>query len=166
MLHAFLTAVQDSAASMDPVAAKNYLSLLGAGLGVGLKASGFVKGAASKGIASRITGMAMNVPVPNGSVVDLVCWHEEQVTPTAINEVVRTAVAADWQEIVHYEDDPIVSSDVIRSAYSSTFDSQATMVLGERVSKTLSWFDNSWGYSHRVVDLIRRLARLDGEEAV
>jgi len=116
-------------------------------------------------LRGKVTGQAISVPVSNGSVIDLVCWHEQSVTETAINEVVRTAVAADWEEIVHYEDDPIVSSDVIRSAYSSTFDSLATMVMGDRVSKTLSWFDNSWGYSHRVVDLVRRLARLDGEEA-
>jgi glyceraldehyde 3-phosphate dehydrogenase len=110
----------------------------------------------------KVCGQAINVPVANGSVVDLVCWHEKPVTDTAINEVVRTAAAADWQGIVHWEDDPIVSSDVARSTYSSIFDSQATMVMGERVSKTLSWYDNSWGYAHRVVDLIRRMAALDG----
>jgi glyceraldehyde 3-phosphate dehydrogenase len=112
----------------------------------------------------KVCGQAINVPVANGSVVDLVCWHEKSVTETAINEVVRTAAAADWQGIVHWEDDPIVSSDVARSTYSSIFDSQATMVMGERVSKTLSWYDNSWGYAHRVVDLIRRMAALDAGE--
>ncbi len=115
-------------------------------------------------LAGRITGEAMNVPVPNGSVVDLVCWHERPVTVTAINEVVRTATSR-WPGILHYEDDPIVSSDIIRSSYSSTFDSLATMVLGDRVSKTLSWFDNGWGYAHRVVDLIRRLGELEAREA-
>ncbi len=103
--------------------------------------------------------------MPNGSVVDLVCWHEKPVTRTAINEVVRTAAASRWQGILHYEDDPIVSTDIVRSTYSSTFDSQATMILGERVSKTLSWYDNSWGYAHRVVDLIRRFVELERAEA-
>ena len=116
-------------------------------------------------MAGKISGKAINVPVPNGSVVDLVCWHEKPVTETAINEVVRTAVSSDWQGIVKYEDDPIVSTDIVRSPYSSTFDSLATMVLGDRVSKTLSWYDNGWGYAHRVVDLIRRLGELDAEEA-
>ena len=111
-------------------------------------------------LAGRITAMAMNVPVPNGSVIDLVCWHDKPVTRTAINEVVRTAVASRWKGIVHYEDNPIVSSDIVHSPYSSTFDSMATMVLGENVSKTLAWFDNGWGYAHRVVDLIGRLATL------
>jgi glyceraldehyde 3-phosphate dehydrogenase len=77
---------------------------------------------------------------------------------------VRTATSR-WPGILHYEDDPIVSSDIIRSSYSSTFDSQATMVLGERVSKTLAWFDNGWGYAHRVVDLVRQLAALEEAEA-
>lgn len=112
----------------------------------------------------RIHGMAMNVPVPNGSVVDLVCWHEKDVSKVAINEVMRTAAAGSWRHVLAYEDEPIVSSDILGSPYSGTFDSDATMVLGEhetsKVSKTLTWFDNSWGYSNRVVDLIKRLSEL------
>jgi glyceraldehyde 3-phosphate dehydrogenase (phosphorylating) len=114
----------------------------------------------------RLSGGSMNVPVPNGSVVDLVCWHEKPVTVTAINEVVRTAASTDkWHDIIEYEDDPIVSSDIIRSPYSTTFDSLATMVMGERVSKTLSWYDNGWGYAHRVVDLINTFAEFEKEAA-
>ncbi len=117
-------------------------------------------------LAGRITGMAMNVPVPNGSVVDLVCWHEKPVSVTAINEVVRTAAASPrWDGIISYEPEPIVSSDIVQSPYSSTFDAPATMVLGERVSKTLAWYDNGWGYAHRVVDLIQRFGELEREEA-
>jgi len=117
-------------------------------------------------LEGRVTGEAMNVPVPNGSCVDLVCWHEKPVTVTAVNEVIRTAASGNrWAGILHYEDDPIVSSDIIRSPYSSTFDSLATMVLRDRVSKTLSWYDNGWGYAHRVVDLIRCWMKLDLEEA-
>jgi glyceraldehyde 3-phosphate dehydrogenase len=114
-------------------------------------------------LAGRVTGQAMNVPVHNGNVVDLVCWHEKPVSVEAIRQVVRTAAStARWRRIVHYEVDPIVSSDIIRSPYSSTFDSLATMVLGGRVSKTLAWYDLSWGYVHRVVDLIRRFMEMDG----
>jgi glyceraldehyde 3-phosphate dehydrogenase len=116
-------------------------------------------------LRGRVTGMAMNVPVPNGSVVDLVCWHDKQVTETAINEVVRTAAASHWKGILNYEDDPIVSSDIVRSPYSSTFDSLATMVLGGRVSKTLAWYDNGWGYAHRIVDLIHRFSEMNREAA-
>jgi glyceraldehyde 3-phosphate dehydrogenase len=114
-------------------------------------------------LAGRVVGAAMNVPVPNGSAVDLVCWHERKVTVTAINEVVRTAIAARWKGIMAYETEPIVSSDVIRSSFSSTFDSRATMVLGENVSKTLSWYDAGWGYAHRAVELLDRFQALDPE---
>ncbi len=114
----------------------------------------------------RISGGSMNVPVPNGSVVDLVCWHAKPVTVTAINEVVRTAASTDkWSDIIEFEDDPIVSSDIIRSPYSTTFDSLATMVMGDRVSKTLSWYDNGWGYAHRVVDLINTFSAIEKEAA-
>ncbi len=116
-------------------------------------------------LQGKLTGLAINVPVANGSVVDLVSWHDRPVTVEAVNEVMRTAAASSrWKGILEYEDDPIVSSDIIRSEASSTFDSLATMVLGEKVSKTLSWFDNGWGYAHRVVDLIRRFAQLDQKE--
>ncbi len=112
----------------------------------------------------KITGRAINVPIPNGSVVDLVCWHDKPVTETAINEVIRTAAASrPWREVLAYEDDPIVSSDILRSPYSSTFDSLATNILGDRVSKTLSWYDNGWGYAHRAVDLMRRFGKIDKE---
>lgn len=118
------------------------------------------------GLKGKITGHAMNVPVPNGSVVDLVCWHERPVTVDAVNEVVRTAAAsAHWRNILAYEDDPIVSSDILKTEHSGTFDSLATMALGQNVSKTLTWFDNGWGYAHRVVDLLRCFEQFDKKEA-
>jgi glyceraldehyde 3-phosphate dehydrogenase len=117
-------------------------------------------------LKGKLTGHSMNVPVPNGSVVDLVCWHERPVTVEAINEVVRTASGSSrWKRILDYEDDPIVSSDILLSQFSGTFDSLATMVLGKNVSKTLTWFDNGWGYAHRVVDLLRCFEKFDRQEA-
>jgi glyceraldehyde 3-phosphate dehydrogenase len=113
-------------------------------------------------LAGKLSGLAMNVPVPNGSVVDLVCWHDRPVTVEAVNEVVRTAAASTrWKGILEYEDEPIVSSDILLSAASGTYDSLATMVLGTDASKTLTWFDNGWGYAHRVVDLLRRFQEID-----
>jgi len=113
-------------------------------------------------LAGKLSGLAMNVPVPNGSVVDLVCWHQRPVTVEAVNEVVRTAAGTTrWKGILAYEDEPIVSSDILLSAASGTYDSLATMVLGTDASKTFTWFDNGWGYAHRVVDLLRRLRELD-----
>jgi glyceraldehyde 3-phosphate dehydrogenase len=115
-------------------------------------------------LTGRLSADSMNVPVPNGSVVDLVCWHDKPVTKVAINEVVRTAAATKrWREIIDYEDDPIVSSDIVHKSHSSTFDAQATMVMGDRVSKTLAWYDNGWGYAHRVVDLIHKFGTLAKE---
>lgn len=117
-------------------------------------------------LRAKITGYSLNVPVANGSVVDLVCWHRKPVTVEAVNEVVRTAAAGDGlREILGYETEPIVSSDILLSPCSGTFDSLGTMVLGNEVSKTLTWFDNGWGYAHRVVDLLRRFERFDLKEA-
>ena len=113
-------------------------------------------------LKGRITGSAVAVPVRNGSAVDLVCWHSRKVTPVAVNEVVRTAASTErWKRVLAFEDEPIVSSDVARSSWSSTFDSLATMILGDKVSKTISWYDSGFGYAHRAVDLIERFARLD-----
>ncbi len=116
-------------------------------------------------LKGRITGYSLNVPVANGSVVDLVCWHQRPVTVEAVNEAVRAAAGAGLREILGYETEPIVSSDILLSEQSGTFDSLATMVLGNDVSKTLTWFDNGWGYAHRVVDLLRRFEQFDLKEA-
>ncbi len=116
-------------------------------------------------LEGRLSAMAMNVPVPDGSVVDLVCWHEKPVTRVAINEVMRTAAASRFRDILDYEDNPIVSTDILRDTHSGTFDSLATMVQGGNVSKTLTWYDNSWGYAHRAVDLLQRFIDLDREVA-
>ncbi len=115
-------------------------------------------------LASKISGMAMNVPIPDGSVVDLVCWHKKPVTTEAINEVVRTGASARWPGILGYEDQPVVSSDIVHTSYSGIFDSLATEVLGNKMSKTLSWYDNGWGYAHRAVELIRHFSKLDQAE--
>lgn len=115
-------------------------------------------------LAGKVTGLAMNVPVGDGSVVDLVASHREKVTVAGINEVIRTAASMDtWSRSLQFEDEPIVSSDVVRSPKSATYDSLATMVLGDRVSKTLTWFDNGWGFAHRAVELIERLSKFDVE---
>ncbi len=116
-------------------------------------------------IAGKVTGYAMNVPVPAGSVVDLVCWHGKKVTPESVNEVLRTAASTErWRRILQHEDEPIVSSDVAHSPYSGVFDALATMTLRDRVSKTLTWYDSGYGYAHRAVELLDRYAapRVEG----
>jgi glyceraldehyde 3-phosphate dehydrogenase len=117
-------------------------------------------------LAGKLTAMALNVPVANGSAVDLVCWHTRDVTPEAVREALRAATAGELVHVLAYEDQPIVSSDILRSPYSGTFDADATMTVGTRVSKTLTWFDNSWAYSLRAIELAARLASLDRGSAV
>jgi len=114
-------------------------------------------------LKEKVLGAAMNVPVPNGSSVDLVCWHKKKVTVDALNEVVRTAAGSRWEGILDWTQDPIVSSDVAGSRFSGIFDSKATMVLGENLSKTLLWFDAGWAYTYRLVDLLDRFLVLDKE---
>jgi glyceraldehyde 3-phosphate dehydrogenase len=115
-------------------------------------------------LQGKLTAHAMNVPVANGSVVDLVCWHDRPVSVDSVNEVLRTAIGSPrWKDILEYAVDPIVSSDILQSRYSGTYDSLGTMVLGDRVSKTLTWFDNGWGYAHRVIDLLRCFQQFEKE---
>jgi len=116
------------------------------------------------GLADRVSGMALHVPVPNGSVVDLTCWHPRAVSIGEVNGVLRAAAAGELAGVLAYEDQPIVSSDILMTPYSGVFDSLSTMVVGERVSKTLTFFDNGWGYANRVLDLLLRLAEIEGEE--
>jgi glyceraldehyde 3-phosphate dehydrogenase len=112
-------------------------------------------------LAGRLSASALRVPVANGSIVDMTLWMERKIRRDGVNEVLRTAAAGPYHQILEYMEDPIVSSDVLQSPYSSTFDSLATMVLGDRLVKVIAWFDNSWGYAHRVVDLLRSMAAME-----
>jgi glyceraldehyde 3-phosphate dehydrogenase len=113
-------------------------------------------------LEGKVSALALNVPVPNGSLVDMVTYTKKALNVHAVNEVMRTAIAAYYKDIVEYAEDPIVSSDVKRSPYSSTFDSLATMALGEHAVKTIAWYDNGWGYAHRVIDLVQHMAKMPG----
>ena len=113
-------------------------------------------------LQGKITCMALNVPVPNGSLVDMTMFTRAPLTRAAVNEFVRTGIAAKFSKYVEYAQDPIVSSDVKMSPYSSTYDSLETTMLGEHMVKTIAWYDNGWGYAHRVVDLIERMTQIDG----
>lgn len=113
-------------------------------------------------LRGRVRASALRVPVPNGSIVDFTIWAKRPLTKEGINEVMRTAASGPYREILEYQEDPIVSSDVANTEYSSVFDSLATMTLDSNLVKCIAWFDNSWGYSHRVVDLLRLVAKQDG----
>jgi glyceraldehyde 3-phosphate dehydrogenase len=108
-------------------------------------------------LKGKLDGIAVRAPVADGSIVDLVAHLARETTAEEVNA--RFAEVADvgrLEGILRYTDEPIVSSDVIGSSYSSIFDSALTMAHGNEV-KVFSWYDNEWGYSCRLVDLVQRL---------
>ena len=110
-------------------------------------------------LKGKLDGIAMRVPVPDGSIVDLNVQLKTDVNADDIRQAVKEASETDrLNSILQYEDTPIVSSDIIGNPHSSIFDAPFTTVLGKRFVKTLNWYDNEWGYSNRVVDLINLLA--------
>ena len=108
-------------------------------------------------LKGRLDGIAMRVPVPDGSVVDLVLELGREASVEEINSAIKAkADKGALAGILEYTEDPIVSSDVIGSSYSSVFDSKLTMANG-KLAKVISWYDNEFGYSNRVVDLLQRV---------
>ena len=105
----------------------------------------------------KLNGMAMRVPVKDGSVVDLVAELEKEVTIEEINAAMKKAAEGEMKGILEYTDDPIVSVDIIGNSHSCIFDSLATMTMNKTMIKVVGWYDNEWGYSNRVVDLIDKL---------
>ncbi|HEV7919048.1 MAG TPA: type I glyceraldehyde-3-phosphate dehydrogenase [Solirubrobacterales bacterium] len=109
-------------------------------------------------LAGKLNGFAVRAPIPTGSVVDLVFEAGRNVTKEEVNAAVKAkADQGDLQGILAYVDDPIVSSDIVHSSYSSLFDSELTMVMEGNLVKVVSWYDNEWGYSNRVVDLVQQI---------
>jgi glyceraldehyde 3-phosphate dehydrogenase len=107
-------------------------------------------------LQGKLDGIASRVPVPDGSVVDLFLELEKEVTINDINAVVNEAANSErMKNVLFYSEDPIVSSDIIGNPYSSIYDSKCTKVNSGKYVRTLNWYDNEWGYSNRVVDLIR-----------
>ena len=108
-------------------------------------------------LQGKVDGMSMRAPVPTGSIVDLVCRVGQETTTDAVNELFRSkADTGRFEGILQYTDEPLVSTDIQHSAYSSIFDSKLTMVNGNLV-KVFGWYDNEWGYSCRLVDLVAKV---------
>ncbi|GHJ38350.1 type I glyceraldehyde-3-phosphate dehydrogenase [Streptomyces sp. TS71-3] len=103
-------------------------------------------------LKGKLDGLAMRVPVPTGSVTDLVVTLEREVTKDEINAAFQKAAQGDLKGLLEYTADPIVSSDIVSSPASCTFDSLLTMAEGTQ-AKVIGWYDNEWGYSNRLVDL-------------
>jgi len=108
----------------------------------------------------KLNGLALRVPVADGSIVDLVAECEKEVTVEAVNQAMKEAAEGPMKGILAYVEDPIVSSDVIGDPHSSIFAASQTMVIGKNMVKAISWYDNEWGYSNRVVDLMEKAAGL------
>jgi len=113
-------------------------------------------------LKGKLDGMAARVPVPDGSIVDLIVEVSKNVTIEDIHAAVRIAAGSpQMKNVLSYSEAPLVSSDIVGNPYSSIYDSEYTRVIGKRIVKTLNWYDNEWGYSNRVVDLITRLMDFD-----
>ena len=110
----------------------------------------------------RLDGMALRVPVPDGSIVDLTVELEKSTSVDEINAAMKDAADEQLKGILEYSTDPIVSSDIVGNSASSIFDAPLTQVMDGNFVKVVSWYDNEWGYSNRVEDLIVKVAHQDG----
>jgi glyceraldehyde 3-phosphate dehydrogenase len=106
----------------------------------------------------KLDGTALRVPIPDGSITDFVGVLKQDVTAEQVNEAFKAAAGSGpLSKVLVYSDEPLVSSDIVGSPASCTFDSKLTMAMGNLV-KILGWYDNEWGYSNRLVDLVQVVA--------
>lgn len=110
-------------------------------------------------LKGRLSGMALNVPVQAGSVIDLNVELAKPLTAPEVNTIVREASEGPFKGLIGYTEEPIVSSDVIGNPASGVFDAQATMSLGNGMIKCIIWYDNGWGYAYRLLELARLMAK-------
>jgi len=110
-------------------------------------------------LEGKLDGFAVRVPIPVGSIVDLVVNVKKDVTVDSVNAAMKAAAEGPMKGILVYCDEPIVSSDIVNDPASSIFDSLCTIVVGRTV-KVVSWYDNEWGYSNRSVDIMERMAKM------
>ena len=104
-------------------------------------------------LEGRLDGMAMRVPIPDGSITDLVCVLDREVTVDEVNAAYRAAADGDLDGIMEYSEEPLVSVDIVGNPHSCIFDAPSTMAKGNLV-KVLGWYDNEWGYSNRLAELV------------
>ena len=111
-------------------------------------------------LQGKLDGLAMRVPVPDGSIVDLACRLGKKASRKDINAAVQEAAKGPMKRVVEYSEAPLVSSDIIGNTHSSIFDALSTNSQEDGYARIVSWYDNEWGYSNRVVDLIGMLAAI------
>jgi len=110
-------------------------------------------------LKGKLHGIALRVPVPDGSIVDFVAEVERDVTVDHVNKAFQKAANGPMQGILEYSEEPLVSVDIIGNPHSAVFDSLSTMVLDNRLVKVFAWYDNEWGYSNRLVDMVSTMSK-------
>ncbi len=110
-------------------------------------------------LEGKLDGVALRVPVTTGSIVDLTCELSKNVSKDDVNKAMKDAASGKLNGILLYTEDPIVSTDVIHSPYSSIFDGLSTMVMGKNLVKVFAWYDNEWGFSVRMVEMLEMMAK-------
>ncbi|MGH8928367.1 MAG: type I glyceraldehyde-3-phosphate dehydrogenase [Acidimicrobiia bacterium] len=110
-------------------------------------------------LSGRISAMALNVPVVDGSTIDLTAIVRQSTSKEAVNAAVAAAASGRFRDVIEFTADPIVSSDVKDSTYSGIFDSLATIVMEQTMVKTITWFNNGWGYSARIMEVLEQMGR-------
>ena len=113
-------------------------------------------------LKGKLTGMSFRVPTVDGSVVDLTCRLKTPTTYEEIKETMKKASKGKYKNIIGYIDEPVVSSDIIDNKCTSIFDAEAGIMLNPTFVKLVAWYDNEWGYSCKVLDLIEHMAKVDG----
>jgi len=113
-------------------------------------------------LTGRMDGIALRVPVPDVSIVDLTCVLDRSTTKEEINAAFKKAAEGSLKGILEYTEDPVVSQDYLHSTFSAAFDAQSTMVIGGNFIKVLAWYDNEWGFSCRMTELIELVGKKAG----
>jgi glyceraldehyde 3-phosphate dehydrogenase len=110
-------------------------------------------------LKGKLDGVALRVPVPDGSIIDLVAEVERDITVDSVNQAFQKAATGPMRNVLEYSTEPLVSSDIIGNPHSAIFDSLITMVLESRLVKVFAWYDNEWGYSNRLVDMVETMSK-------
>jgi glyceraldehyde 3-phosphate dehydrogenase len=115
-------------------------------------------------LQGRLDGVALRVPVPDGSIVDLVAQLGRDVNVQEINSAMKEAAETTLRGVLEYSEEPLVSADVIGNPHSAVVDALSTMVIGKRLAKIFAWYDNEWAFSCRLVDLVKLMAEKDRQD--
>jgi glyceraldehyde 3-phosphate dehydrogenase len=110
-------------------------------------------------LEGKLTGMAVRVPTPDGSMVDLTATLAKPTTAEEINAAMKEAADGALKGVLEYSDEPLVSIDIVGNPHSSIFDAKSTMVIDGTLVKVISWYDNEWGYSNRFADMVASVAK-------